>query len=614
MSRDKDLELALQLQAQFDREHSTGNHHGIVDLSDESDDIANKNDPSFNFGKVVSVGSSDDDLSRGVGKTESMSIVDKRWELLDPSPDMRAMFLEFNDKYFWGRLAGVEVRWSPRMTLCAGLCCYEGHGGLCSIRLSSPLLKLRPRKDLVETLLHEMIHAYLFVTANNKDHDGHGPEFCKHMNRLNKSTGTSISIYHNFHDEVDVYRQHWWRCDGPCQKRPPYYGMVRRAMNRAPSARDPWWGGHKSTCGGSYTKVKEPEGYGVKKGTKRKKEDPENSGSGNETKKRVTEDASGFPGKGQALGGSSTTSRLLTKDQNTLHKFLKKTEVSPSTSSHIPSRTKSPEKDEQSDSGKENLSKSLRLKALAAIFDSDSSDDEDVVIVKFGNPHPQSNGKDKPALGATQQPTHRYRNTPSSSSPSSSAQGKPTTLPTPRLSTNTSSKQQGASMSNSIREAGDDKTARSIHVAATPQSTHLYKNSSNSSSTSNLGNSTSLPSPRLSTNSSNKQQGASTSNSNREDRDGKKQDSIVDAFGRLRKKSGNLEATSGTNPWTNEPKRTDKSNSTVSRGGVLTFDTEVAAGRQSTDVHDGADMVKCPVCTCEIQQSKINQHLDQCLS
>lgn len=36
---------------------------------------------------------------------------------------------------------------------CAGLCVYEGHGGLCSVRLSTPLLKLRPRKDLVETLL-----------------------------------------------------------------------------------------------------------------------------------------------------------------------------------------------------------------------------------------------------------------------------------------------------------------------------------------------------------------------------------------------------------------------------------------------------------------------------
>lgn len=33
------------------------------------------------------------------------------------------------------------------------MCCYEGRGGLCSVRLSFPLLKLRPRKDLVETLL-----------------------------------------------------------------------------------------------------------------------------------------------------------------------------------------------------------------------------------------------------------------------------------------------------------------------------------------------------------------------------------------------------------------------------------------------------------------------------
>lgn len=39
---------------------------------------------------------------------------------------------------------------------CAGVCSYEGRGGLCSIRLSVPLLKLRPRKDLVETLLVRM--------------------------------------------------------------------------------------------------------------------------------------------------------------------------------------------------------------------------------------------------------------------------------------------------------------------------------------------------------------------------------------------------------------------------------------------------------------------------
>lgn len=38
-------------------------------------------------------------------------------------------------------------------------------------------------------------------------------------------------------------------------------------MNRAPSALDPWWEDHRRTCGGTYLKVKEPEGYG-KKGKK----------------------------------------------------------------------------------------------------------------------------------------------------------------------------------------------------------------------------------------------------------------------------------------------------------------------------------------------------------
>lgn len=38
-------------------------------------------------------------------------------------------------------------------------------------------------------------------------------------------------------------------------------------MNRAPSSLDFWWADHQRTCGGTYTKIKEPEGYG-KKGKK----------------------------------------------------------------------------------------------------------------------------------------------------------------------------------------------------------------------------------------------------------------------------------------------------------------------------------------------------------
>lgn len=43
-----------------------------------------------------------------------------------------------------------------------------------------------------------MIHALLFVTQNNRDRDGHGPEFCKHMDRINKASGTKITVSKSF--------------------------------------------------------------------------------------------------------------------------------------------------------------------------------------------------------------------------------------------------------------------------------------------------------------------------------------------------------------------------------------------------------------------------------
>lgn len=243
MMFDDDLALQLQLQG-MNRQPS------IMDLPDGSYTHQRKNRK----------GNENEDPNKN--KT---SLIDPSFEYIDPTPDVHAMFLQFNSRFFWGKLYSVEVRWSPRMTSCAGVCCYEGRGGLCSIRLSAPLLKLRPRKDLVETLLHEMIHAYLFVTNNDRDRDGHGPEFHKHMYRINKEAGTKISVYHNFHDEVRLYQQHWWRCNGPCQKWRPYFGMVKRAMNRAPGPTDFWWADHQAKCGGTYIKVREPEGYSKKK-------------------------------------------------------------------------------------------------------------------------------------------------------------------------------------------------------------------------------------------------------------------------------------------------------------------------------------------------------------
>ncbi|CAK1540780.1 unnamed protein product [Leptosia nina] len=188
-----------------------------------------------------------------------MNLADPELELIDPTPNVYALFLQFDKTFFWAKLCSrAVVRWSKRMYSCAGICTYD-RGGLCDIALSEPLLKLRPRKDLVETLLHEMIHAFLFITHRDQDRDGHGPNFKAHMFRINQAAGLNISIYHDFHDEVKLYQTHWWRCNGPCQTQKPHFGIVRRTNNRVPGPKDFWWLDHQRKCGGTFVKIKEPE-------------------------------------------------------------------------------------------------------------------------------------------------------------------------------------------------------------------------------------------------------------------------------------------------------------------------------------------------------------------
>lgn len=61
-----------------------------------------------------------------------------------------------------------------------------------------------------------------------------------------------------------MYQQHWWRCNGPCHKKAPYFGTVRRAINRAPGPSDFWWMEHQQSCGGQFIKIKEPENFKTK--------------------------------------------------------------------------------------------------------------------------------------------------------------------------------------------------------------------------------------------------------------------------------------------------------------------------------------------------------------
>lgn len=117
---------------------------------------------------------------------------------------------------------------------------------------------------------------------------------------------------------MNEYRQHWWKCNGPCQHRPPYYGLVKRAMNRPPSSKDSWWSKHQETCGGTYIKIKEPDDY-KKKGKVNEEENSKTPQNKNADIKKLLENRSnagnsglkqsvqktdvGFSGKGHVLGG-----------------------------------------------------------------------------------------------------------------------------------------------------------------------------------------------------------------------------------------------------------------------------------------------------------------------
>ena len=90
MQADEDFALALRLQEEWSHPNTDEN------------DVSDKWVPPASTSRSGSVPS---------------SIVDPQWELLDPNPDVRALFIEFNGKYFFGKLDSVEVRWSPRMTL-----------------------------------------------------------------------------------------------------------------------------------------------------------------------------------------------------------------------------------------------------------------------------------------------------------------------------------------------------------------------------------------------------------------------------------------------------------------------------------------------------------------
>ena len=75
------------------------------------------------------------------------------------------------------------------------------------------------------------------------------------MKKINLESGLNITVYHNFYDEVEHFRKYIWKCNGICVNKSPYFGIVKRQINRAPGKNDNWWGKHQVECGGTFEKV-----------------------------------------------------------------------------------------------------------------------------------------------------------------------------------------------------------------------------------------------------------------------------------------------------------------------------------------------------------------------
>lgn len=210
-------------------------------------------------------------LSLSAEQNETALKLESTLKSSDPFIDIHELFALYNILYFRSSLLPrVQVSWSPRLTLCAGICelVRDPDNGnkftRIRLKLSEPLLKFRPRSDVIDTLLHEAIHAYFFVTTSwrhsrGEDGTGHGEGFLLLADAVNNHGGYGVSVFHTFHDEVDSYRTHIWECNGPCKSKALFFGLVKRSMNRAPGKGDTWWVKHLEECGGTFTKIAEPE-------------------------------------------------------------------------------------------------------------------------------------------------------------------------------------------------------------------------------------------------------------------------------------------------------------------------------------------------------------------
>jgi predicted SprT family Zn-dependent metalloprotease len=146
--------------------------------------------------------------------------------------DLQLLFAHLNNEHFGGEIPAHRIAYNARFSNLAGRITYK-----------PPLIELSPKHfernpaALRETLLHEMIHAWLYARGQNP---GHTPAFKKKMRELGLT-----SVYHDLGTALprkESSKRFILRCDRCTlellrKRRPPAEASCPRCSRRRFDAR-----------------------------------------------------------------------------------------------------------------------------------------------------------------------------------------------------------------------------------------------------------------------------------------------------------------------------------------------------------------------------------------
>ncbi|TKW33069.1 hypothetical protein SEVIR_2G209300v4 [Setaria viridis] len=197
-------------------------------------------------------------------------------DLADPNPDVQDLFQHYDRLYFRGALAGAGfiVKWASSPAFSSfGSCTFSKPRN--TITLSEPVLKYLSCTDRKNALLHEMIHAIIYVKHHRKDRS-HGPLFRAWMDAINSCSikdhqkpdgGYNITTRHDFSPEEphSLLKGTLWKC-GSCgdthfrakNQGPPSDACCIENVKRGTPCGNMLchWHNHKNDCRGTYEKTK----------------------------------------------------------------------------------------------------------------------------------------------------------------------------------------------------------------------------------------------------------------------------------------------------------------------------------------------------------------------